>query len=56
VFLIAYFIGNISARTYQNPFRCDKVIASQRWDVFETRCMPVDIMVAWLLRVQSARH
>jgi len=31
--LIAYFIGNISARKYQNPFMCVKVIASQRWDV-----------------------
>ena len=38
--LIAYFIGNISAKKYQNPFRCTKVIASQRWDVFfETRCI-----------------
>ena len=32
--LIAYFIGNISAKEYQNPFMCIKVIASQRWDVF----------------------
>ena len=31
--LIAYFIGNISAKKYQNPFVCIKVIASQRWDV-----------------------
>jgi len=36
--LSAYFIGNISAKKYQNPFMCVKVIASQRWDVFETRC------------------
>jgi len=36
--LIAYFIGNISAKKYQIPFMCIKVIASQRWDVFETRC------------------
>jgi len=33
-FLIAYFIGNISAKKYQNPFMRVKVIASQRWDVF----------------------
>ena len=33
-FLIAYFIGSISAKKYQNPFTCVKVIASQRWDVF----------------------
>jgi len=32
--LIAYFISNISAKKYQNPFMCVKVIASQRWDVF----------------------
>jgi len=32
--LIAYFIGNISSKKYQNPFMCVKVIASQRWDVF----------------------
>ena len=30
----AYFIYNISAKKYQNPFTCIKVIASQRWDVF----------------------
>ena len=32
--LIAYFIGNISVKKYQNPFMCVKAIASQRWDVF----------------------
>ena len=32
--LIAYFIGNISAKKYQNPFMCVKVIANQMWDVF----------------------
>jgi len=32
--LIAYFIGNICAKKYQNPFMCVKVIASQRWDIF----------------------
>jgi len=32
--LIAYFISNISAKKYQNPFTCIKIIASQRWDVF----------------------
>jgi len=34
----ASFIGNISAKKYHNPFMCVKVIASQRWDVIETRC------------------
>jgi len=38
--LIAYFIGNISAKKYQNPFTF-KVIESQRQDVFETRCITV---------------
>ena len=37
--MIAYFIGNISTKKYQNPFMYVKVIASQRWDVFETRCI-----------------
>jgi len=32
--LIAYFIGNISAKKYQNPFMCVKVKTRQRWDVF----------------------
>jgi len=32
--LIAYFIGNISAKKYQTPFTCVRVIASQRWDMF----------------------
>jgi len=31
---IAYFIGNIYAKKYENLFMCIKVIASQRWDVF----------------------
>ena len=37
--LTAYFIGNISAKKYQNVFTCVKVIAKQRWDVFETPCI-----------------
>jgi len=32
--LTVYFTGNISAKNYQNPFMCVKVIACQRWDVF----------------------
>jgi len=32
--LIAYFIGSTSAKKYQNPSTCVKVIACQRWDVF----------------------
>jgi len=35
--LTAYFISNISAKKYQNPFMCVKVIASQRWDVFRDK-------------------
>jgi len=43
-FLIAHFIGNISAKKYQSAFTCVKVIANQRWDVFGTQCtcMPYD--------------
>jgi len=37
--LIAYFVCNISAKKYQNPFACVKVIANQRPDVFQTRCI-----------------
>ena len=37
--LIAYFIGNISAKKYQNPFMCVKVIASKGGTFFETRCI-----------------
>jgi len=32
--LIVYFIGNISAKKYQNPFTSVKVTANQRWGVF----------------------
>jgi len=35
--LIAYFIGNISAKRYQNAFTYVKVIVNQRWDMFETQ-------------------
>jgi len=34
VAIIAYFIGNISAKKYQNAFTCVKVIANERWDAF----------------------
>jgi len=37
--LIAYSIGNVSAKKNQNPFTCVRVIASQMRDVFETRCI-----------------
>ena len=37
--LIAYFIGNISAKKYQNAFTYVKVIANQRWDVFQQQLM-----------------
>jgi len=32
--LIAYFIGNISAKKISKFVQCIRVIASQRWDVF----------------------
>jgi len=37
--LLSYFIGNISAKKYQNPFTCVTAIASQRWERFKTRCI-----------------
>jgi len=42
--LIAYFISNIFAKKYQNPFMCVKVIASQRF--FETRCSARSVLEA----------
>ena len=36
--LIAYFISNISAKKYQNPFMCVKDIAPKVGRFFETRC------------------
>jgi len=36
--LISYFPISTSAKTYRNRIRYVKIIASQRWDVFETRC------------------
>jgi len=43
--LIAYFIGNISAKKYQNLFMCVKVIANQGGTFFETRCRDSDTEV-----------
>jgi len=45
--LIAYFIGNICAKKYQNPFTYVKVIASQRWDLFETWCSFFSSQMSW---------
>ena len=55
--LIAYIIGNISAKKYQNPFMCVKDIASQRWDVFKTRCSNATktLGIAGLYRGPSGR-
>ena len=36
--LIAHSIINISAKKYQNPVPCLRVIAIQMWDVFKTLC------------------
>jgi len=36
--LIAYFIGNISAKEYQNPFTCQKLQQAKGGTFFETRC------------------
>ena len=40
--LIAYFIGNISAKNYQNAFTYVKVIANQRGTFSETQCIMFD--------------
>jgi len=36
--LISYFLSNTSAKNYHNRIVYVKIIASQRWDVFETQC------------------
>jgi len=53
--LIAYFIGSISGKIYQNPFRCIKVIASQRWDVFWDTVYNGRKMVVVTFRVRRSR-
>jgi len=45
--LIAYFIASICAKKDHNPFTCVKVIASQRWGFFETRCSLL-LFVHWV--------
>jgi len=51
--LIAYFIGNISAKKYQNPFMLVRVIANQRWDVFETQRVMVKCCKKLSCRVEA---
>jgi len=36
--LISYFLGSTSAKKYRNRIVYVKIIARQRWDVFETQC------------------
>jgi len=36
--LIAYFLGNISAKYYENPTMLSRAIAKNIGDVFETPC------------------
>ena len=37
--LIAHFLSNTSAQNYRNRIVCVKIIASRKWDVFETQCV-----------------
>jgi len=37
--LIAYFIGSISAKKYQNPFMCVKLWQAKGGTFSETRCI-----------------
>ena len=39
--LISYFLSNTSAKNYRNRIMYVKIIASKRWDVFETQCTRV---------------
>jgi len=36
--MIFYFLSNTSAKNYHNRIAYVKIIASQMWDVFKTRC------------------
>ena len=49
--LISYFPSNTSAKNYGNQIVYVKIIASQRWDVFETQCTVKQPVV--LLQLQS---
>jgi len=42
--LISYVLSNTSAKNYCNRIVCVKIIASQRWDFFETRCSFLPVM------------
>jgi len=43
--LISYFLSNTSAKNYRNRIVDVKIIASRRWDVFETRCISALIIL-----------
>jgi len=53
---IAYFIGNIPAKKYENPFTCVKVIASQRWDVFGDTVYTALFYRFYTLACRGRRH
>ena len=36
--LICYFLSNTSAKNYRNRIMYVRIVASQRWYVFETQC------------------
>jgi len=36
--MISYFLSNISAKSYRNRIVYVEIVASRRWDFFETRC------------------
>jgi len=54
--LIAYFIGNIYAQKYQNPFMSVKVIASQQGGTFfATRCIGLQWFGSLVVRAFDSR-
>jgi len=42
--LISYFLSNTSAKNYRSRIVYVRIIASQRWDVFETQCTNMFLM------------
>ena len=48
--LISYFLSNTSAKNYHHWFVYVKIIASERWDIFQTQCTHVwDSLWSWEL-------
>ena len=52
---IAYFLSNIYAKNCRSRKQYVKIIASQRWDFFETQCTEVVCVIAWYMAVEHGQ-